>query len=155
MQSHHLPDGKEFIVLVDFFSDFIEVKHLQEHTSSVAIELLKEQFSRYTAFLVTDNGHQFQVMNFNIFRVIGSFYMCRGPHTDHQSYGKVESAVKVATSLHKKAQKDNKDSWLTILDQRNTPSEVLGTSPAQRLMNRHYPNLVTHSHYPVISQSSC
>ena len=61
--------------------------------------------------------------------------MSSSPH-HHKSNGKVESAVKVAKYLLKKAQKDNKDPWLAILDQRNTPSEVLGTSPAQRLMNR-------------------
>ena len=97
MQSHHLPDrpwstvatdqfklfGKEFIVLVDFFSDFIEVKHLQENTSSVVIEFLKEQFSRYGIpdTLITDNALILVVMNFDIFRVIGSFYTCHRPHT--------------------------------------------------------------------------
>ena len=152
MQSHHLPDrpwsrvatdqfklfGKEFIVLVDFFSDFIEVKHLQENTSSVVIEFLKEQFSRYGIpdTLITDNGPQFTSDEFRHFLRDWEFlHVSSSPH-HHKSNGKVESAVKVAKSLLKKAQKDNKDPWLAILDQRNTPSEVLGTSPAQRLMNR-------------------
>ena len=64
MQSHQLPDrpwsrvasdqfklhGKEYLVLVDFYSDFIEVKQLQENTSSSVIEFLKEQFSRYRIY---------------------------------------------------------------------------------------------------------
>ena len=57
--SHHIPDrpwgriavdqftswGKEFIV--NFYSDFIEVKELRENTSTTVVELIKEQFSRY------------------------------------------------------------------------------------------------------------
>ena len=48
---------------------------------------------------------------------------------------KVEAAVKVAKSLLKKALKDNKDPWLALLDQRNTPTESQGSSPVQRLMS--------------------
>ena len=42
-----------------------------------------------------------------------------------------------AKSLIKKTLKDNRDPWLALLDQRNTPTESIGTSPAQRLMSRH------------------
>jgi len=48
----------------------------------------------------------------------------------HKSNGKVETAK----SLIKKSLKDNKDPWLALLDQRNTP---IKTSPAQKLMSRH------------------
>ena len=61
--------------------------------------------------------------------------MSSSPH-HHRSNGKVESAVKVAKSLLKKALKDDKDPWLVMLDQRNTPTESLGLSSAQRLMCR-------------------
>ena len=44
--------------------------------------------------------------------------------------------MKIAKSLIKKLLKDNKDPWLALLDQRNTPTESIGTSPAQRLMSR-------------------
>ena len=75
MQSHQIPDrlwgkvaadqfklhGKDYIVVVDFYSDFIDVKLLQENTSSAVFEFLKEQFSRQDIpeTLVTDNGPQF------------------------------------------------------------------------------------------------
>ena len=83
MQSHQLPDrpwsrvaadqfilhGKEYIVLVDFYSDFIEVKQLQENNSSSVIDFFKEQFSRYGIpdTLVTDNGPQFTSREFQQF----------------------------------------------------------------------------------------
>ena len=37
---------------------------------------------------------------------------------------------------------NNKDPWLAILDQRNTPTQSLGSSPAQRLMSCHTRALV-------------
>ena len=152
MQSHQLPDrpwsrvaadqfklqGKEYIVLVDFYSDFIEVKQLEENTSSSVIEFLKEQFSRYGIpdTLVTDNCSQFTSYEFQQFSRDWEFiHVSSSPH-HHRSNGKVESAVKVAKSLLKKARKDDKDPWLAMLDQRNTPTESLGESPAQRLMCR-------------------
>ncbi|KAL9976934.1 hypothetical protein ACROYT_G014281 [Oculina patagonica] len=83
-QSHQIPDrpwsrvaadqfkihGKEYIVLVDFYSDFIEVKQLQETTSSSVIEFLKYGIADT---LVTDNSH-----------VIGSLYTCHPPRTTDQ-----------------------------------------------------------------------
>ena len=51
---------RSFVVLVDFYSDFIEVKDLHKNTSTAVIEFLKVQFSRYGIpdTLATDNGPQ-------------------------------------------------------------------------------------------------
>ena len=43
--------------------------------------------------------------------------------------GKAESAVEVAKKIFKKAHRDNKDPWLTLLDQRNTPTQGVNSSP--------------------------
>ena len=75
MQSHQIPHcpwsrvaadqfslhGKDYVVVMGFYSDFIKVKMLQKNTSSAVIEFLKELFSRYSIpdTLVTDNGPQF------------------------------------------------------------------------------------------------
>ena len=124
-------------MLVDFYSDFIEVKDLHENTSTTVIEFLTEQFSRYSIpdTLATDNGPQFTSQEFRQFSQDWEFLdVSSSPH--HKSNGKVESPVKVAKELLKKALRDDKDPWLAMLDQRNTPTESLGTSPAQRLMSR-------------------
>ena len=158
MQSHKLPDrpwsrvaedqfklhSQDYIVLVDFYSDFIEVKKLEENTSSSVVEFLKEQFSRYGIpdSLVTDNGPQFSSQEFRQFALDWEFvHVTSSPH-HHKANGKVESAVKTAKSLIKKTLKDNRDPWLALLDQRNTPTESIGTSPAQRLMSRRTRTLV-------------
>ena len=44
--------------------------------------------------------------------------------------------------LFKKAERDGEDPWLALLDHRNTPTEGLGTSPAQRLMSRRTRTLI-------------
>ena len=96
MQSHQIPErpwsrvatdqfklhGKEYIVLVDFYSDFIEVKDLHENTSTTVIEFLKEQFSRYGIpdTLATDNGLQFTSQEFRQFLQDWSSTMSRHPH---------------------------------------------------------------------------
>ena len=53
-----------------------------------------------------------------------------------QANGKVENAVKIAKDLMTKAQKTNSDPYLGLLMMRNTPSQGMSTSPAQRLMSR-------------------
>lgn len=152
MQSHPIPDRpwsrvaadqftlyrKDYIVLVDFYSDFIEVKKLNENTSTSVIKFLKEQFSRYGIpdTLVTDNGPQYTSDKFNQFVQSWEFvHVTSSPH-HHRANGKVEAAVKIAKSLIKKAHRDNKDPFLALLDYRNTPTEEIGTSPTQRLMSR-------------------
>ena len=128
MQSHQIPvrpwsrvaadqfklRGKDYIVIVDFYSDFIEVKMLEENTSSAVIEFLKEQFSRHGLpdILVTGNGPQFRSQEFKQFTHSWEFvHVSSSPH-HHKLNGKVEAAVKVAKSLIKRALKDNKDPWL-------------------------------------------
>ena len=50
--------------------------------------------------------------------------------------GKAESAVKTAKNLLHKALYSDKDPYTVILDYRNTPTQGMDSSPAQRLMNR-------------------
>ena len=137
--------GKDCIVHVDYHSDFIELKDLQENTSFAVIEFLKEQFSRYGMpdRLVTVNGPQYRSEDFRQFSPDWEFFHVSSSPYHHRSNGKVDSAVKVVKSLLKKARKDNRDLWLAMSDQRNTPTESLGTSPAQRLMSRRTRTVLT------------
>ena len=145
-------------MLVDFYSDFTEVKKLEENTSSSVVEFLKEQFSRYGIpdSLATDNGPQFSSQEFRQFALDWEFvHVTSSPH-HHKANGKVKSAVKTAKSLIKKTLKDNRDPWLALLDQRNTPTESIGTSPAQRLMSRRTRTLLltaTNLLYPKVPES--
>ena len=45
-------------------------------------------------------------------------------------------AKQIVKQLFKKAERDRQDPWLALLDYRNTPTEGVRASPAQRLMSR-------------------
>ena len=86
--------------------------------------------------VVPDNGPQFSSQEFYEFSLTWEFnHITSSPH--HQkSNGKAESSVKAVKQLFKKAERDEKDPWLALLDYRNSPTERINASPAQRLMSR-------------------
>ena len=152
MQSPQLPDrpwskvatdlftvsGKNYLTVVDYYSDFVEVGELEDTTSRAVIQVLKEQFSRHGIpdTVVSDNGSQYSSQEFHEFSLSWEFnHVTSSPHYP-KSNGKAESSVKTVKQLFKKADRDGKDPWLSLLDYRNTPTEGIGDSPAQRLMSR-------------------
>ncbi|XP_015779356.1 PREDICTED: uncharacterized protein K02A2.6-like, partial [Acropora digitifera] len=163
MQSHEIPDrpwsrlssdlftlhNKEYIVLVDSYSDYVEVSQLKATTSTALIEFFKEQFSRHGIpdILMTDNGPQYTSREFTEFTREWEFkYLTSSPYHS-RSNGKSESAfkifvLKVVKNLFKKAIADKKDPWLALLDYRNTPTEGIKSSPCHRLMSRRTRTLV-------------
>jgi len=135
---------KNYIMVVDYFSDFVEVTELKDTTSRAVIQALKEQFSRrgIPDTVVLDNGSQYSSQEFHEFSLSWEFnHVTSSPHYP-KSNGKVESSVKAVKLLFKKAEQDGKDPWLALLDYRNTPTEGIGASPAQRLMSHRTPTLL-------------
>lgn len=171
MQSHEIPDrpwsrlatdlftlkSKDYIVLVDYYSDYIEVSPITDATSSAIIKFLKVQFSRHGIpdVLVSDNGPQYISNEFAQFAREWEFKHVSSSPYHPKSNGKAESAVKIAKNLFKKAMQDNRDPWLALLDYRNTPTQGMQTSPAQRLMSRRTKTLVpiaTSLLYPEVAE---
>ena len=152
MQSHRIPDrpwskvgtdlfslhSNDYIVLVDYYSDFIEVSQLDDTTTATVCDFLKEQFSRHGIpdTLVSDNGSQFTSREFTEFSKEWEFKHVTSSPYHPRSNGKAESAVKIVKNIFKKAISDDKDPWLALLDYRNTPTEGVNSSPAQRLFSR-------------------
>ena len=151
MQYHQIPDrpwskvatdlftvsGKNYITVVDYFSDFVEVSELEGTTSQAVIQVRKEQFSRHGIpdIVVSDNGPQFSSQEFHEFSVTLEFnHVTSSPHHP-KSNDKAESSVKAVKQLLKKAERHGKDPWLALLDYRNTPAEGINASLAQRLMS--------------------
>ena len=84
--------------------------------------------------VVSDNGTQFASTEFASFVKKWNFeHVTSSPHYA-QSNGKAENAVKTVKRLYSKCKEDGTSEFLVLLDLRNTPSEGMGTSPAQRLM---------------------
>ena len=127
--------GHTLLVVADYFSNYIEVESLTLVTSWSVIRVLSSLFARHWIpdVLVLDNGPQFASAEFASFAKKWSFqHVMSSPHYA-QSNGKAENAVK---RLFTKCKEDGVAKFLALLDWRNTPSEGMGTSPAQRLMGR-------------------
>ena len=131
-------DNRTLLVVSDYFSNFIEVARLTSLSSRAVIKELKAIFARYGIpdALVTDNGPQFSSAEFSVFaRTWGFDHVTSSPRYP-QSNGKAENAVKTIKNLFRKCKASGQSEFLALLDWRNTPTEGIGTSPAQRLMGR-------------------
>lgn len=127
-------EGRQYIILVDYYSKFIEAEELKDLRSRTTIEALKAQFSRYgiPATLRTDNGPQYCSEKFKDFcKSYGISHKTSSPHTPH-SNGEADRTVQTVKKLWCKAP----DKHLALLDYRITPLESVGLSPAQLLMGR-------------------
>lgn len=107
-------------------------------TSRSVIKEMKEVFARYGIpdVLVTDNGTQFASAEFAVFAETWSFEHQTSSPRYPQSNGKAENAVQTDKRLFKKCKASGQSEYLALLDWRNTPTEGVGTSPAQRLLGR-------------------
>lgn len=130
---------KNYLVTVDYFSNFWEMDALGDDTSAkTVIRKLKADFTRYRCpeIVVSDNGPQYASTEFAKFAKDWDFEHTPSSPAHIQSNGQAESAVKTAKKLLRKAIDTKADVQLAILDHRNTPSQGHDMSPAQRLMNR-------------------
>ena len=128
--------NKSYLITVDYYSNFWEVDKLPDTKARTVILKLKNHFTRYgyPEKVVSDNGPQFSCNEFATFARTWEFEHCTISHENSKANGKVESAVKTAKRLLRKALEAGTDPYLAILDYRNTPTQGIGSSPAQRLM---------------------
>ena len=127
----------DYLITVDFYSDYWEVDRMEDTTSQTVINYTKKQFARHgiPQRIVTDNGPQFVSAEYRKFTRDWDIDHVTSSPRHSQSNGKAESAVKIVKSLIQKAHMDKRDVHLTILDWRNTPNAD-GKSPVQMLMSR-------------------
>ena len=128
---------RDYLCTVDYMSNFWEIDHLQNTEAKTVITKLKHHFARHgiPAQVVIDNGPQFSSQDFSTFAKKWCFTHKPVSPCNSKANGKVESAVKMAKNLFRKARKDKADPYLAMLDHRNTPAKGL-LSPAQKLMSR-------------------
>ena len=128
--------GENYLVTVDYYSDFFELDHLEDTTAATVIECTKRHFARHgIADIVSDCGTQFTSEEFDRFSKEWEFKHITSSPKHSQSNGKAESAVKIAKRLIKKEKSDRRDVYMSLLEWRNTP-DIDGFSPAQKLMSR-------------------
>ena len=101
--------GENYLVTVDFYSDYFELDLLADTTAESVIKATKCHFARHgIADMVTDNGPQYSSTLFTKFAHEWEFQHITSSPLHSQSNGKSESAVKIAKNLVKKAKRDNK-----------------------------------------------
>lgn len=140
-------ENRNYLVLVDFYSNFIELDYLADTSSQTVIHKLKMHFARHGVpdYVVSDNGPQYTSSEFRRFAVTWKFsHVTTSPHYP-QANGMAESAVKTCKTIMKKALLSKSDPYLGLLDHHNTPTAATGMSPCQRLFGRRTKTLLPFS----------
>ena len=80
--------GHTLLVLVDYFSNFIEVEHITRTTTTGVSKILKAVFSRYGIpdKVMSDNGPQFASSEYRALPLSGDLNMSQHHHTTYQYY---------------------------------------------------------------------
>ena len=140
----HYFQGKDYLCTVDYYLNYFEVDSLEDKAATEVIQVLKRHFARHGIPnpLVSNNGPPFNSFEFRHFAESYDMeHVTSSPHYP-QSNGKVENSVKTAKNLLKKSKAARPDIYLALLEWRNTPSEGLASSPAQRIFGRRARTLI-------------
>ena len=125
--------GHTYLLIVDYFSRYIEISKLTGETSAEVIRHMKSIFARHgiPQRVMSDNGPQFASSLFKEFATEYGFVHCTSSPRYPQANGEAERAVKTIKALLKNAD----DPYLALLAYRATPLRN-GYSPSELLMNR-------------------
>jgi len=138
-------NGFHYLVMVDYYSNFIEVAPLKQDTSTnTVVKTIQANIARYGIMdtLVSDNGPQFASREFKDFvDKYGIQHVTSSP-LYQQSNGLAERAVQTVKNMTKKCFETGDDIYLCLLELRNTPRDEEIGSPMQRLMGRRAKTLI-------------
>lgn len=125
--------GKTYLLVVDYYSRYVEIALLSPTRSTDVVLHLKSMFSRHgiCEFFKSDNGPQFSGSHFKAFATEYGFVHITSSPKFPQSNGEAERAVQTMKNLLTKAS----DPYLALLAYRAAPLQN-SYSPAKLLMGR-------------------
>ena len=112
-----------YIIMIDYFSYFIEVAKLTSTSSTAVITRMKSIFARHGIpyCVMSDNGPQFSADTFSSFaKEYGFTHYTNSPRYP-QANCEVERGIRTVKTLLKKAEENSEDPYLALLAYRNTP----------------------------------
>ena len=128
--------GKDYLVVVDYMSNFPEVATLPSKEAKSVIRAMKPIFARHgIPAEVTSDNVPFKSFEFQEFAKEYGFRHDPISPKDSNANGKAEMGVKIVKTLLKKAYDSGTDPSIAMLNYRSTPLEC-GKSPAELLMGR-------------------
>ena len=137
-------NGQNYLIIVDYYSVFWEIEHLDSTISSRIIGKMKMHVARYGIpdVVMSDNGPQFASEEYKRFSKMWKFELITSSPRHPRRHRNAENTVRAAKRLMMKAKKDGSDVYLALLDYWNTPTQGLDASPVQRLMSCHTKTLL-------------
>ncbi|XP_015114936.1 uncharacterized protein K02A2.6-like [Diachasma alloeum] len=135
-------NGKMFIIIVDAYSKWIDVREMANITSESTIEIFEDYFAVWgiPVVLVTDNGTSFTSKEFEDFVKYYGVEHIRTPPYHPASNGAAENIVKTFKNKLKVLMKSGKSAKkalrIFLMSYRATPHCTTGFTPAELQMGR-------------------
>lgn len=133
---------KTYLIVIDYFSKFIETGIVEKLDAIHTINLLKSIFARHgiPKVIPSDNGTNYSSEQFKVFAKSWNIKHVTSLHA--QSNGMVERCMQTYKNMMRKAEHDNKDPYFCILEYRTIPVHVNIPSPANLVFNREIKSLL-------------
>ncbi|XP_052285339.1 uncharacterized protein K02A2.6-like [Dreissena polymorpha] len=131
-------ENKTYLLVIDYFTNYIELDLLTTTTSKQVIKKLKKQFSRFgiPRQIISDGGPQYSSAEFKEFAKSWQIQHHITSPNHPNSNGKAEAGVKIAKRMMLKCLETRSDPYEALLELRNTPRADTGLSPQEMMFSR-------------------
>ncbi len=139
-----IKNGNNFLLIIDAFSKWADIKYMPSTTSSATIQELRTIFANFgiPEKIVSDNGPQFISDEFETFCIKNGINHVKTPPYHAKSNGAAERLVQILKQALLKISLENKNVPIQheldniLFAYRNTPQTVTNKTPSELFLNR-------------------